>query len=92
MTNTALIHLVVRNDEFGNSLGSRGNVGNHYLYTGQEYDGSITQLYNLRARYYKPSIGRFFSEDLIELMNHDLEVTLPNPRISINMLRITPLI
>jgi RHS repeat-associated protein len=50
-------------DEFGNALGSCGSVSNYYLYTGQEYDGSITQLYNLRARYYKPIIGRFISED-----------------------------
>jgi RHS repeat-associated protein len=50
-------------DEFGDSLGSWGGVSNNYLYTGQEYDGSITQLYNLRARYYKPSIARFISED-----------------------------
>jgi len=52
-------------DEFGNSLGSWGSVSNHYLYTGQEYDGSITGLYNLRARYYDRSIGRFVSEDPI---------------------------
>ncbi|KPK62063.1 hypothetical protein AMJ83_11690 [candidate division WOR_3 bacterium SM23_42] len=50
-------------DEFGTSLGSWGTVSNSYLYTGQEYDGSISQLYNLRARYYKSSIGRFISED-----------------------------
>jgi len=52
-------------DEFGNSLASYGSVSNHYLYTGQEYDGSITGLYNLRARYYDMSIGRFVSEDPI---------------------------
>ncbi|MGB3478838.1 MAG: RHS repeat-associated core domain-containing protein [bacterium] len=50
-------------DDFGNSLGSWGSVNNHYLYTDQEYDGTITQLYNLRARYYSPGIGRFVSED-----------------------------
>jgi len=50
-------------DDFGNSLGSWGNVNNHYLYTGQEYDGAISGLYNLRARYYDPGIGRFVSED-----------------------------
>jgi hypothetical protein len=37
-------------DEFGNSLGSWGSVSNHYLYTGQEFDGDISALYNLRAR------------------------------------------
>jgi RHS repeat-associated protein len=50
-------------DEFGNLMGSWGGVSNHYLYTGQEYDGSITQMYNLRARYYNAELGRFFSED-----------------------------
>jgi len=52
-------------DEFGNFLGSWGSVTNHYLYTGQEYDGSISSLYNLRARYYDMRIGRFVSEDPI---------------------------
>jgi RHS repeat-associated protein len=50
-------------DEFGDSLGSWGPVTNHYLYTGQEYDGSITNLYNLRARYYDMRVGRFVQED-----------------------------
>jgi len=50
-------------DEFGNALGSWGNISNHHLYTGQVYDGSLSQLYNLRARYYRANIGRFTSED-----------------------------
>jgi len=52
-------------DEFGNMVGSWGGVDNHYLYTGQEWDTEIagTELYNLRARYYEPWIGRFVSED-----------------------------
>ena len=57
-------------DEFGNSLGSWGSVSNHYLYTGQEYDGDITGLYNLRARYYDRSIGRFISEDPIRYLQY----------------------
>ena len=52
-------------DEFRNSLGSWGSISNHYLYTGQEYDGDITSLYNLRARYYDRSVGRFVSEDKV---------------------------
>jgi len=55
-------------DEFGNSLGSYGSVTNHYLYTGQEYDGDITSLYNLRARYYDMRIGRFVQEDAMCLI------------------------
>ncbi len=52
-------------DDFGNLWDSWGNVDNHYLYTGQEYDDEISgaELYNLRARYYSPGIGRFISED-----------------------------
>ncbi|MGB3341226.1 MAG: RHS repeat-associated core domain-containing protein [bacterium] len=50
-------------DEFGNLMADYGSVGNHYLYTGQEYDDEIANLYNLRARYYAPEIGRFISED-----------------------------
>ncbi len=53
-------------DEFGNELASWGSVSNHYLYTGQEYDGSISQLYNLRARLYDMRIGRFVVEDPIK--------------------------
>jgi RHS repeat-associated protein len=52
-------------DEFGILLGSWGTTSNHYLYTGQEYDSEMsgTELYNLRARYYRAEIGRFMSED-----------------------------
>ena len=52
-------------DEFGNLLESWGGVDNHYLYTAQEWDADIesTELYNLRARYYDSTIGRFVSED-----------------------------
>jgi RHS repeat-associated protein len=54
-------------DEFGNLENSWGDIENHYLYNGQEYDYEIegTELYNLRARYYDPGIGRFISEDLM---------------------------
>ena len=55
-------------DEFGNSFGSWGSVGNHYLYTGQEYDGSISGLYNLRARYYDMRIGRMESSEFEPLL------------------------
>ncbi|MEO0128750.1 MAG: RHS repeat-associated core domain-containing protein [candidate division WOR-3 bacterium] len=52
-------------DDFGNLWVSWGNVNNRYLYTGQEYDSDISgsELYNLRARYYDPKVGRFISED-----------------------------
>ena len=35
----------------------------NYLYTGQQFDAIYTELYNLRARQYDPSIGRFSSRD-----------------------------
>jgi RHS repeat-associated protein len=38
------------------------NVNNPYLFTGRAYD-SETGLYYYRARYYKPSIGRFLQTD-----------------------------
>jgi RHS repeat-associated protein len=66
-------------DEFGNSLGSWGSVNNHYLYTGQEYDGSISELYNLRARLYDMGIGRFTSEDPVwqsNVLTHKMAISL----------------
>ena len=39
-------------------------VGNPYMFTGREYD-SETGNYCYRARYYKPSIGRFLQTDPI---------------------------
>ncbi len=40
------------------------SVGNPYMFTGRRYD-SETGLYYYRARYYKPSIGRFLQTDPI---------------------------
>lgn len=40
------------------------SVANPYMFTGREYD-SETGLYYYRARYYKPSIGRFMQPDPI---------------------------
>jgi RHS repeat-associated protein len=39
-------------------------LGNRYMFTGREHD-SETGLYYYRARYYKPSIGRFLQTDPI---------------------------
>jgi RHS repeat-associated protein len=39
------------------------SVSNSYYYTGQERDEAPSGLYNLRARYYAPGIGRFTQED-----------------------------
>jgi RHS repeat-associated protein len=41
-----------------------------YLYTGQQLDASI-QSYSLRARYYNPSLGSFFSRDTWSVKLHN---------------------
>jgi RHS repeat-associated protein len=40
------------------------SIGNRFMFTGREYD-SETGLYYYRARFYKPSIGRFLQTDPI---------------------------
>ncbi len=49
-------------DAFGNLTASTTTVANRFLYAGEQYD-QITGQYNLRARYYDPTIGRFTQED-----------------------------
>jgi RHS repeat-associated protein len=58
---------------FGELLEREGTTDNPYLYTGQQLalsgvEGSdeLAELYNLRARYYNPSVGRFLSRDPFE--------------------------
>ncbi len=53
---------------FGELYAQTGTTANNYLYTGQQFD-SATGLYSLRARYYHPSLGRFFSRDTFAI-NH----------------------
>jgi RHS repeat-associated protein len=50
---------------FGEMLGRQGTTENPYLYTGQRFD-ELTGLYQLRARYYDPTGGRFLSRDPFE--------------------------
>lgn len=47
---------------FGEQFTHTGSTTNPYQYTGQQYD-SLTGLYDLRARYYNPAMGRFLSQD-----------------------------
>ena len=47
---------------FGELFDQIGSTDNSYLYTGQQFD-SLTGLYDLRARYYNPALGRFLSQD-----------------------------
>jgi RHS repeat-associated protein len=53
-------------DAFGNTQSSTGSTGNAYRYTSQQFD-SLTGLYDLRARYYDSSTGRFSSRDTAEI-------------------------
>jgi RHS repeat-associated protein len=57
-------------DAFGQLTSGQTNPASSYLYTGQQYD-TLTQLYDLRARYYNPAQGRFLSQDTwpIDLQN-----------------------
>ena len=52
-------------DDFGVLIDSVGTVVNAYRYTGQEWDGGVSSLYNYRARYYDATIARFNQEDQI---------------------------
>ncbi len=47
---------------FGEIYNQTGMTANSYLFTGQQFDGS-TGLYNLRVRFYDPSIGHFLNQD-----------------------------
>jgi len=49
-------------DAFGNPFTKSGTTPNNYLYRGEQYDADLG-LYYLRARYYNPVTGRFFSRD-----------------------------
>ncbi len=49
-------------DAFGTLQNGAANPATNYLYTGQQFD-TLTQLYNLRARYYNSFDGRFLTQD-----------------------------
>lgn len=52
-------------DGFGNLIASTGTINNPYGFTGEQQFGETDSLVFLRARYYKPSIGRFIRRDPI---------------------------
>jgi RHS repeat-associated protein len=55
-------------DAFGILIGqtpSSGQTLNHYRYTGEQWDSDLG-MYYLRARYYKPELGRFWTMDTFE--------------------------
>jgi len=49
-------------DAYGNAVVASGSTVNPYRYSGERLD-SDTGLYQLRARYYNPAVGRFISRD-----------------------------
>ncbi len=52
-------------DAYGSLLASTGTTPNNYLYTGEQWDSDLG-MYYLRARYYKPDHGRFWTQDTFE--------------------------
>jgi RHS repeat-associated protein len=58
-------------DAFGTLIQSTGSAtATRYLYTGEQYDSDLG-LYYLRARYYSPNTGRFWTMDPFEGDNED---------------------
>ncbi len=53
-------------DSFGNVTASSGAVSNRFFFTAREASAKTGLLY-YRARYYDPSVGRFLSEDPINV-------------------------
>jgi RHS repeat-associated protein len=49
-------------DAFGNLLSTTGYTPNAYRYTGEQWDADLG-MYYLRARYYHPDTGRFWTTD-----------------------------
>src|SRR5437868_6962724 len=51
-------------DSFGKLTASTGTINNPSQYTAREFDAE-TGMYEYRARYYDPNVGRFLSEDAL---------------------------
>jgi RHS repeat-associated protein len=51
-------------DSYGKLIASSGTLSNPFQYTGREFD-SETGIYEYRARYFDPNVGRFISQDPI---------------------------
>jgi RHS repeat-associated protein len=52
-------------DAFGNLLHETGSTPNEFLFAGEQFDADLGLYYN-RARYLKPSAGRFITMDPID--------------------------
>ncbi len=57
-------------DAFGNLISSSGTTPNTYRFAGEHLDANLG-LYYLRARYYNPSVGRFWNRDSAEITPDD---------------------
>lgn len=57
-------------EAFGEVLSKTGTTENRYLFTGEQFDGSLNQYY-LRARYYDQGVGRFTQMDTWAGRNFD---------------------
>jgi RHS repeat-associated protein len=57
-------------DAFGILIGNTGNTPNNYLYCGEQFDPDLGTYY-LRARYYSPKTGRFWTMDTYEGSQED---------------------
>ena len=52
-------------DAFGNLIASTGTTPNNYLFAGEQFDPALG-LYQMRARWYQETNGRFISRDPVE--------------------------
>jgi RHS repeat-associated protein len=52
-------------DAFGNLIHKTGSTPNEFLFAGEQFDADLGMYYN-RARYLKPSTGRFFTMDTVD--------------------------
>jgi RHS repeat-associated protein len=52
-------------DAFGIQIDKSGSTLNNFRYTGEQWDADLG-MYYLRARYYKPELGRFWTMDSFE--------------------------
>lgn len=57
-------------DAFGILVERTGTTVNDYRYTGEQWDGDLG-MYYLRARYYRPELGRFWTSDTFEGKQND---------------------
>jgi RHS repeat-associated protein len=62
-------------DGFGNVVDRTGSTPNQYLYRGEALDAG-TGMYYLRARWYRPEVGRFLTRDALNLESSDFPAAL----------------